>query len=289
MRNQISESEQEFFYNAEIVPTNTILQSPDYAVMKNNAYCVVVNLPENKRKIVNFCSDVYGLINNSEIFPQIELLLDEKYRYETTYKHYNHCVFWADYKIQNEDIIVGVEKDKVIPMLRIIHSYNGTVRFQAIFGFYRQICTNGLWALSQGQKFEYRHIEKNKKKIFDVLQKDFRGFLKSISFNPQYLNDLAYLEIDNFNSCVDDISKNLKISEKKKQQVLDRIKYEQKETNLPFSAWLVYNSFNFVLNSNSEFTIDVTQKMKLDTELFTYLNRWIEEVNNTKFKTIKVV
>ena len=54
--------------------------------------------------------------------------------------------FAVDYILSDENWIVKVKNvnDKLRPMLRFTNSYDGSCRTSGHFGFFREVCSNGL-------------------------------------------------------------------------------------------------------------------------------------------------
>lgn len=271
-------AEQEFYLPARIVDTSTLLSADNATVMKYNDKAVIVDLPTGP-KIVNFCSKIYGLVKNEEIFPQIEKLLDEKFVYERKYRHSDNCVFWADYLLQGKDMLIGKASfdDKVQPCIRIMHSYNGTVRFKAVMGFRRQICSNGLWGYVFDTAFELRHSSGNLLKIFEKTIAGVESFLEQAeSFKLKY-DDMADRMVVNLKERVELITAATNFPKRQMEAVIQRAQIEHSTNNLPMSDWLVYNAFNYQLNHNTEFSGDEAYRMKMDSTILKMITEGVQQ------------
>ncbi len=130
---------------------------------------------------LNTCSGNYKLVSNAEIFlPVRELLYDKKIKFTETYMQKNNARFYGQFSIdENSYLINGNPDDKIYPMLRVQHSYNGLTRYAISFGYYRLVCTNGLtipakemqdFNKSEGGKHTIQ-IEKSLKKLNTELNK----------------------------------------------------------------------------------------------------------------------
>lgn len=277
--NQLT-AEQEFYLPARIVETSTLLQNDNSIVMPYNDHAVVVDLPQGP-KIVNFCSKVYGLVKNEEIFPEIEKLLDENYIYHKKYRHNNNCVFWADYELEGKDMIIGEAKfdDKVKPLIRIMHSYNGSVRYKAVMGFKRQICSNGLWGYVFDTQFELRHSQGNLTKIFNNTINGVQKFLEQAQEFKLKYDDMTDRMVTNPAERIELVVNSSNFPKRQTELVLHRAMHEASTHNLPMSDWLIYNAFNYQLNHNSEFTNDEAYRMKMDNSILRLLNEGVQVEN----------
>lgn len=273
-------TEEQFYLPAKLVETTEILNLEDSTTMPYNSHAVVVEMPSGP-KIVNFCSEKYGLVKNSEIFPEIEKLLDEDYIYKKVYRHRDNCVFWADYTLQGRDLLVGAAKfdDKVQPIIRIMHSYNGSVRYRAVMGFRRQICTNGLWGHVFDTQVDLRHSQGNLTKIFSETIEGVKEFVeKADEFKLQY-DEMTNNLVQNVDEFVELIINSSMFPKRQKEAVIDRVKIESSSHNLPISDWLVYNAFNYQLNHNDEFSNDEVHRMKIDNQVLRLITKGEQQGN----------
>lgn len=108
---------------------------------------VVVGTIDGQEWDLNYCSDVYTLIPNADVFPNVERILNEKnIGYSVEYRVIDNVRFYADYNITDTNLGYRIEgtNDVIQPLIRVQHSYNGLTKYQIKFGYFRLICTNGL-------------------------------------------------------------------------------------------------------------------------------------------------
>jgi hypothetical protein len=122
-----------------------LIDNPD---LTNSEYAKVVvgQTPRGEMKL-NYCSNVYALVPNAEIFPNIEAILkSQEIEFEASYTHVKHVRFYANYKITDKRYQYSIEgtNDVVFPKLNVQHSYNGKTNYRIMFGYFRLVCTNGL-------------------------------------------------------------------------------------------------------------------------------------------------
>jgi len=107
----------------------------------------VIGFVNGDEMLLNQCSNIYTLIPNADIFPNVEQVLDANgIEYEVTYRHINHVRFYADYVITDKRFVYRLQgtNDEIKPMISVQHSYNGLTKYKIIFGYFRFICENGM-------------------------------------------------------------------------------------------------------------------------------------------------
>jgi len=108
---------------------------------------VVIGIINGKEKDLNYCSDIYKVMPNADIFPVIQNVLnDNNIAYTSTYRHINNVRFYAEYQITDKRFGYTMQgtNDTIMPMLTVQHSYNGQTKYKIIFGYFRLVCSNGL-------------------------------------------------------------------------------------------------------------------------------------------------
>lgn len=124
---------------------------------------------------LNACSPRYELVKCADIFPAIENILNvHGIEYSPVYQHLNHVRFYADYNITDKRYAYTMEgtNDKIMPMLKVQHSYNGLTKYRIIFGYFRLVCSNGLTIpVAEMKEFNLVIIGKHTSSILLSLQK----------------------------------------------------------------------------------------------------------------------
>lgn len=274
MTTKQTQSEREFFSPVKKVESIEVLGA-ELSTLPAHSHAIVVNT-ESGDKVVNFCSKIYGLVENEKIFPQIEAMLSEKYTFKKTYRHKDYSKFYADYLLEGKDTMIGHAKfdDKIQPLIRIMHSYNGTLKYSAVMGFRRQICSNGLWGHVFETAIDLRHNEGNLSKIFEGTINGVDNFIKKSNDFKLIYEVLAERKIENLEHRVDEVINAVKLFPKRqRQEVIDRVKIEQSNNNLPLTDWLIYNAFNYQLNHNEEIKQHLDVKMTTDKQVFNFIHK----------------
>jgi|GEM_PF-3290001 len=269
-------ADQEFYLPVRIEDTSSILNVDNATLMPYNEKVIIVDTAQGP-KIVNFCSDVYGLVKNSEIFPAIERMMEGKFLYEKKYRHTDNCVFWADYELQGKELTIGPARfdDRIKPCVRIMHSYNGTIRYRAVMGFQRQICSNGMWGYVFDTQIDLRHSTGNLDKIFAGTLEGVDKFLEQAETFKLKYDEMARRTVTNYKERIEQIIAVTVFPKRQYDFVVERVEKEHKEHRLPISDWLIYNAFNYQLNHNVDFTKDEAYRMKIDASIIKYINEGI--------------
>lgn len=253
---------------------------------------VVVGVVDGEEMDLNYCSPVYTLVKNDEIFPEIERILDENnIQYEVTYRHINHVRFYADYIITDERYAYQMKgtNDKVRPMLRVQHSYNGLTKYKITFGYFRLVCTNGLTIPVQEMK-EFnlvivgKHTDsiKTSFKKLNVLMEHFaeNAVQINLAVTARY-ETLGGHWVENPEERLAEVLEATKIAmvDNKKfntlQDIMNRINHEAQMPNLGYNGkvndWLIYNGINQYLNDDNRNIAVPEKRQENDAKILEYM------------------
>lgn len=254
----------------------------------------VIGVINGKEKLLNQCSNIYELVENERIFPNIEqVLFNNAIDFDVTYKQINDVRFYADYNISDSRFTYKMNgtSDEIYPMIRVQHSYNGLTKYAIIFGYYRVVCTNGLTIAVEDMK-EFNLSIKGKHteiilKSLELLNDKLRYFIA----NAEEIRDtivakyekLASNTVDNVADRITEVleASGITAVENAKfntvDDILARIEEEAtgKKKDLGYhgrvSDWLIYNGINQYLNDDNR-NIQVPEKrMETDSKVLEYM------------------
>jgi len=268
----------DFYALAEKIETKSLFKNDSVILPNRSEYAIKVKTDEGE-KIVNFCSKNYQLVKNNEIFPRIEDTLSRHFIFQKKYRHVNHSIFWADYAIEGSDFTVGNSRDVVKPVIRILHSYDGSVSFRAKMGFYRQICSNGLWGYKYDTDINLKHSIGNFDKIMNDTIKGLDDFIKNAKNYIGSFDELAKHRIPDPERYIELLVNSTRFPSRQMQAVIERAYTEQQTHDLEMSKWLIYNAFNYQLNHNKDFTNDELYRMQIDAQLLQLTLNGVEKEN----------
>jgi hypothetical protein len=265
----------------------------DNPIFANSENCkLVMGQLNGKGFFINACSDTYELVENAEIFPRINSILNShNIKYDVDYFQVDNVRFHVHYKITDPRYLYMIKNtsDKISPMLFVQHSYNGMVKYQIMFGYYRLVCENGLIiAIEEMKQFNLCLTGKHTKSIQDSLKKlnelmvIFADNAKdmTIALTEKY-EKLAMNWITQPQLRITYILKSLKIGmiENSKfsttMDILRRVLGEANNPTLGYNGrvndWLIYNGINQYLNDNRLNNTPPEKRRETDSKVFEYM------------------
>lgn len=201
--------------------------------------------------LLNTCSDTYQLLPNEQIFPVIETMLKNAgIKFDVSYKMLDFSRFYGDYNLKTGGISVGNRKDKIFPILRIEHSYNGLLKYKMTFGWFRMICTNGLTVPVEGKEDQNitivgKHTAKILESLNQLLEK-IEYFTKNQKRFAEKFQILADRSVKNWSDRIEEVMAVSGVGKRGISDIVTRINLESKEYyNGQVNDWLIYNAFNW--------------------------------------------
>jgi hypothetical protein len=231
-------------------------------------------------KIVNVVSKSYGYMPNVLFFGKAEqMLVDAKLKYRKRTINRMDRSFIIDFIIDDgNQFSLRNKEDKILPMLRFKNSYDGSEKTSGHFGFYREVCTNGLHVSKSELEFSIKHSRNNTDLILPKLNQLFDRFLSNeyYEINKKF-NTMAEVEIIDNEKFVRDVLESTKLFKyecsdknpspsKKAVDVLEILHNEPYPSYPTSNLWLGYNAFNWVLHNILKKSF--SQQEKLDKLLF---------------------
>lgn len=232
-------------------------------------------------KIVNVVSESYGHLSNQNFFASVEeKLIDADINYLTRSINRDDRSFSVDYILNDESYQVNIKtgKDTLRPMLRFTNSYDGSCKTSGHFGFFRQVCSNGLHVAETKIGFSVKH----RGDIAQVVLPEISGLIKKFTSNEYYslhkkFEVLAERPITNLETFVKATLGKVELfqyqaSEKNTgpslnaRMVIETVQRESRILGVRPNAWLGYNAFNEVLHGKLKKTFEAQKK--LDGQLF---------------------
>lgn len=234
--------------------------------------------------LVNCVSLQYGHLPNQIFFGEIERQLNAaNIKYVTRSINRDNRSFTVDYILFDEQNQIEVKKqgDKILPMLRFTNSYDGSCKTSGHFGFYRQICSNGLHTT----KFEIGFKVKHRGKIVELVMPEIGALVNTFMNNEYYsiannFNTMAQKTITDVEAFVKSVATDLNLFKFEKsdknaepslnaQLVIDTINKEARILGAEPNFWLGYNAFNELLHDKLKKSFD--QQHTLDAKIFDHI------------------
>jgi hypothetical protein len=283
----MSKSKEEFFAAVRKVKSTEIF--PNVGFSKHNDHCVLVTRPDGVEQAVNFVSGRYGLLENTEFFPALEQKLTENgFRFTPAYDHVDYCKYYATYQIEGRDLMIGQTKyaDKIMPMMKIMRSYSSQIGFRIVFGFYRQICSNGLWGYKWVQQANLKHTVGNLDKMYQTITTSIQKFLDEAKDLTEVYQVIGDREVTHWTDRVQEVIAATSFPLKSAEEVINRINFEHNSNGLPITDWLIYNGFNYQLSHSEGMGASPEARVELDREVFSHI---LNKPFDAKFEVAELV
>jgi hypothetical protein len=232
-------------------------------------------------QIVNVVSNSYGHLPNENFFLVVEeKLINADVQYDVRSINRNNRSFAVDY-ILNDDrynIVVANGKDIIKPMLRFVNSYDGSCKTSGSFGYFRQVCTNGLHVAETKLSFNTKHkggIAEFVLPEIDILVSEFlNNEYYTLKPKAEFLSGAIISDVQKF---IKDVCKETAIFKYEKSDknpepslnaeiVADSIMAEARYLDIQPNFWLGYNAFNEILHTKFQKSFEVQKT--LDSKVF---------------------
>jgi Domain of unknown function (DUF932) len=234
-------------------------------------------------EIVNVVSKSYAHLPNEIFFGQVEnMLLEADIITATRSINRDNRSFAVDHILNDDSLVIKVKNrdDTLRPMLRFTNSYDGSTRTSGSFGFYREICQNGLHIAHSTIGFNIKH----RGDIAEVVMPNIKYLINKFMDNEYYelqrkFEVLAETPVKNLEEYVRLTCEDLKIFmfEASKENsapslnartVIDIVNRESSLLGVKPNAWLVYNGFNEILHGKLKKSFQ--NQRELDARLFNH-------------------
>lgn len=246
--------------------------------------------PTDGRIIIANVSNKYGFLANENYYPQIEERLESAgFAYLKRSINRQNRSFTVDYVLNDDSMHVNIKKGKdlVKPMMRFVNSYDGSNQTTGHFGFFREICSNGLHIADTQLKFKVRHrgnmLEIVMPKIEDLIVTFMDNEYYSLHKKFEGMAEKALTDVDGFVKYTlgktglfkyEKSEKNPEEASIGAQFIIDTINAEAKELGTAPNLWLGYNAFNEYIHTqnNKQFALQEQADRKLFDAVLAQVN-----------------
>jgi len=235
-------------------------------------------------QIVNVVSSSYGHLPNQKFFSEVDVkLIDEGISYVMRSINRDNRSFAVDYILSDDNLVVKVKNgmDKLRPMLRFTNSYDGSCKTSGHFGFFREVCSNGLHVAHSKIGFSVKHRGNIAKVVLPEITELVTRFMDNEFYSiHRKFEVLAERPIEDLDGFVKLTSEHFKLfqfecSNKNPSPslnarlVLDTIRSESNLLKSPPNLWHGYNALNSLLHNKLKKTFE--NQKNLDEKIFEYL------------------
>jgi Domain of unknown function (DUF932) len=234
-------------------------------------------------EIVNVVSKSYAHLPNEIFFGQVEnMLLEADIKTATRSINRDNRSFAVDHILNDDSFVIKVKNsdDTLRPMLRFTNSYDGSTRTSGSFGFYREICQNGLHIAHSTIGFNIKH----RGDIAEVVMPNIKLLIAKFMDNEYYelqrkfevlaetpvknLEDYVRLTCEDLKIFMFEASKENSAPSLNARTVIDIVNRESSLLGVKPNAWLVYNGFNEILHGKLKKSFQ--NQRELDARLFNH-------------------
>jgi hypothetical protein len=234
-------------------------------------------------EIVNVVSNSYGHLPNELFFNVVEEhLINADINYIQRTINRDNRSFAADYILADDSYHIHVKNgiDKMRPMLRFTNSYDGSCRTSGHFGFFREVCSNGLHVAQTNFGFSVKH----KGSIAEIVIGEISGIIKKFIDNEYYtlqrkfevlaetpltsLEGFIQVTAEEFNLFKYETSETNPAPSMNARIVADTIRKEANLLGTNPNYWLAYNAFNELLHGKLKKTFE--NQRSLDARIFAH-------------------
>ena len=271
-------SNDDVYVKSQILDLSTIT---GYKSRKGIEKAVVVD-----GQIVNVVSDGYGHLPNENFFGKVEeKLTGAGIQYDTRSINRGNCSFVVDYILKGDDFAIkskGETKgDKMKPMLRFMTSFDGSCPTSGGFGFFRQVCSNGLHVAQSVVGFKVKKrgniqevvLPKMDEVIEQFMNNEFyelrRKFEVMAETPIKDLSDFVKVTAEHFKLFTFASSETNTDPSLNARIVMDVIEHEANILNTSPNLWLGYNAFNELLHGKLKKTFSMQKT--LDSKIFNHV------------------
>jgi len=239
-----------------IVDSEVKLWSEVSSIKARKGYDKVV---VSEGEVVNIVGASYGHLDNRNFFLKVEeQLIEHDIEYITRSINNDNRSFAVDYILNDEkfNVISKQGNDKIRPMLRFINAYDGSAKTSGKFGFFREVCSNGLNVAISKVNFAF----KKSGNVDELVLPNIRNLIDVFMSNEFYtietkFDTLSNKRISNVAKFVETICENSGIQKfaksdknpepsERSQFVIDTILKESRILDVAPNMWLGYNAFN---------------------------------------------
>lgn len=235
-------------------------------------------------KIVNVVSANYTHLPNDLFFGKVaQMVRDSDMNFDVMSVNRGDRSFQQNYILADENFHIEIKNglDKLRPMLSFTNAYDGSCKTSGTFGFFREVCSNGLHVAQTAVGFNVKHSANMLELIMPNLHDIFQRFKKNEFYELQrkfeVLAEKPILDLSDF---VKITSKDLNLfkfesSEKNPEpgqtarEVIATIAREAESLAIEPNFWLGYNAFNEVIHRKHKKPFGKQQEQ--DKKLFSYL------------------
>ena len=268
--------EDNIYVSNELKPMSELVNMP---CRKGLTHAIISN-----GKLVNVVSQSYSHLSNELFFTAVEAkLADNDINYVKRSINREDRAFAVDYILSDERYHIDIKNgmDKLRPMLRFTNSYDGSARTSGRFGFFREVCSNGLHVAHTQIGFSMKHKGDMSSLVMPEISRTVRTFIDNEYYTLQRKFELlAERRIDDLEGFVKMTSEELKLFKYATSEtnpapsqnariVMESIRKESNLLGSQPNLWLGYNAFNELIHNKLKKPFDAQKQA--DSKVFDFV------------------
>jgi len=265
----------DIYFPVRKVPIEDIM--PGYDHPSGIDHAIIVTLPDGIERVVQYCSKIYELVPNVDIIPPFEEAFSKYYKVEKNIRMDRWARFYVDFVIKEHGVQVGPTKDLIFPKVTLINSYDGSIKYNFMAGFFRLICTNGMM-IKEGEvkQIKAMHTPKiGKDTSYGAIMEMVSEFIAKVDDTTEVYHELQDQNVDDWLMRIEEVTESTSFPSTLQEDVAARmgLELDSGEGLLP-TDWIVYNAFNYQLNHNEGLRAKQNKKDTMDQEVLEYLLKY---------------
>ena len=226
------------------------------------------------KKTLDFVGSQYKLITNESlvmpIYDKLVTIFGE-HGFKTQCWNEDDRRFAIQFILHDKTIAVA-QQDLLNCMIEIQNSYDGTMRQGISLSYYRQICSNGLMGWRKGEDEKQKHFSTDLPSLEKILKR-----LDNVGYQLKQFRKLQERVVTLQE--VEDLKKVLKqqtafnFPKKLIDVAIDGIGTEADLAHSQRTAWIVYNSFNRILNHDDRVGLAMDKIERIDKNIINTITK----------------
>lgn len=248
-------------------------------VNSENAYAIVGRIGKRK-KVLNFCSEVYKLVENSNVLEPLMPVLEQKFKgFEARVKSTKDAQFFVN--VTPTIPTVSPKTEVILPAVSFVNSYDGKIKAQAIGGLVRYMVdekgrvsvTFSTYLKGLSFVYEFKHSNSAIYSMEEV-STHIDNYITNFETIENQIDLMKAVTIEKPTSAkieklIRNLVKGTHFPLKSIDETIQRIEYEMDVFECDLNLWILYNSMNFILE-NCE--ADLSQKLRMEADNKIYAN-----------------
>jgi len=260
------------YFPVEKVPVEDIC--PGYEHPSGINHAIVVTQPDGLKRVVQYCSEIYHLVPNEEVIPPFEAEISRFFKIEKVIRAHRYARFYVDFILKEKSILIA-KNDTIFPKVRLVNSYDGSIRYQFLIGFWRMVCSNGMMG------YEYEGIKSmhtpklGKETSYETVMEMTSTFMAEASDIAEVYRELNDQPVKDWIMRIEEVTEETDFPSSLQEDVTARMQLELDSPDVDEATdWVIYNAFNYQLNHNEGLKAKESKREVFDKQVLDYLLKY---------------